>query len=343
MSINQKAFYLTQQLNGFTNLDNDKVKQVAQSSNNLAISMRINATQTGYYDDLFIDTTVIYNLTDDTFTIKPEGKGSRKYSSVVQSSVTHILNGLISEADKAFKSDSADAILMTELYYSKRIKQAITDTEAATVATNQYMADKQELPYDSSNSYSQMDLVDDIISNYFFDHPEAKQTNEATKEVQSVSHTITYNTSDVKHDNNILLKGLGTNQRYEYIIETTEKDKEIDELYYSNIKRTTLNNMESLISTLNSFQRQGFHNISILINGYDNHNNLIMEDVCNDIDIILNSFQQLENNRLLRAAELKISEQQKELNAMKAYLEKFKAYDSFIKYANDLSEPIFIN
>ncbi|WP_299831330.1 hypothetical protein [uncultured Metabacillus sp.] len=125
-----KKFYLTKVMKGFENILKTRITSIEQYQDNnlLHIYLYVNPTNDIYTDVQRIETTVTYNLTNDKYTIKCEGKGARKYNKQVKSDVKTIINGLVKEAHNYYKGDTSESLFMTQQYYHSLLKQQTEDT-----------------------------------------------------------------------------------------------------------------------------------------------------------------------------------------------------------------------
>lgn len=138
-TIAEKKHYLLSEFTGFENTYNTKVTSVEEDENVLVITMRVNPTT----DELKslsdrVETIVTYNLNNDTFRIVCEGKGSRKYGENVKYDAGMIIEFLVENTKKNYKSDCSDSLRMTIAYYYNKLKEIITDKETLATVSNEF-------------------------------------------------------------------------------------------------------------------------------------------------------------------------------------------------------------
>lgn len=153
-NLSAKKFYLINSFTGFVNVYNTKVISVESKENTLVIEMNVNPASLDFEslsDRIY--TTITYNLVNDTFTIKCEGKGSRKHSYKVKYDVTGIIEYLVSEANKAYKVEESEARWMTEKYYCN----LLTDAGGTTQQSN-------EMLYNINHTYNSIQEVEEAFN-----------------------------------------------------------------------------------------------------------------------------------------------------------------------------------
>jgi hypothetical protein len=145
-NLSSKKHYLTNTMKGFQNYFNTRIYSVESYHNEpetLYIHLFVNPTTEKYTDVERIETTVKYNLVKDTFTIKAEGKGSKKYSRNIKYDVTDIINSLVQEANNYYKGDCTDALYITSTHCHTLLKEAGATT-----------AELNQIHFDINHTYS---------------------------------------------------------------------------------------------------------------------------------------------------------------------------------------------
>jgi hypothetical protein len=159
INLNVKKHYLINSFTGFVNVYNTKVISVESKNNTLVIEMNVNPASLDFEllsDRIF--TVVTYNLINGTFSIKPEGKGSRKHNYKVKYEVTGIIDHLVSLANKAYKVDTSEATLLTEKYYCNRL----TDAGGGVQQSN-------ELLHNINHTYNSIQEIQTVFNNMMND------------------------------------------------------------------------------------------------------------------------------------------------------------------------------
>lgn len=124
--------YLLNELDGFTNFNGDRVTSVRVSDNDndvLVVRMYVIIEDTNLqHVHERITTEARLNVNTLEFTTKAEGKGSRKYGNKAKFGTKEVIDGVIKYAMDAYKGESADASLMTQIHYHGILKSAGADT-----------------------------------------------------------------------------------------------------------------------------------------------------------------------------------------------------------------------
>lgn len=128
-NLSAKKHYLVNSFTGFNNLYGTKIVSVYDNGTTLELDIRVNPTTDEYTTVEKVYTTVTYNLLNDTYTIKAEGKGSKKYNATIKKDVTSIINHLLSEATNKYNTDMSDSNSLTVDYYCTQLKEAGATTQ----------------------------------------------------------------------------------------------------------------------------------------------------------------------------------------------------------------------
>lgn len=123
-----KAHYLTEVMTGFENVMGTRITSVeryeSQEPNTLYIYARVNPTTEMYISPADrVDAVVKYDLVKDTYTIKVEGKGSRKFGTKVKNHMTSVIDSLVQEAEQNRNTDEEEAKNLTKFMYYRKMKQ----------------------------------------------------------------------------------------------------------------------------------------------------------------------------------------------------------------------------
>ncbi|MFC8962140.1 hypothetical protein ACFTXL_21650 [Bacillus subtilis] len=123
-------------------------------------------------------------------------------------------------------------------------------------------------------------------------------------------------------------KGIGRYFILQYQVETTKRDEEVEEIYFSNITKHNCKTIEEVFNVVNRWQSLGWKNISVTTQVVDRKGDVVIEESVLGIDWL--------ENEQLSAARWELNEtvqrQEKELNLYRNFIKQYnseKLFDEF--------------
>lgn len=75
-------------------------------------------------------------------------------------------------------------------------------------------------------------------------------------------------------------KGIGRYFILQYQVETTKRDEEVEEIYFSNITKHNCKTIEEVFNVVNRWQSLGWKNISVTTQVVDRKGTLLLRRMC---------------------------------------------------------------
>lgn len=122
-----KMDYLRKAMKGFENIMGTLIYCVEQYTNEFTLDIyaRVNPTNDMYLSrSEMVDAVIKYDLIKGTYTIKAEGKGSRKFGRQVKEHMTTVIDSLVQEAYNNYKYDCDESQWLTQKMYHAQLKEA---------------------------------------------------------------------------------------------------------------------------------------------------------------------------------------------------------------------------
>lgn len=123
-------------------------------------------------------------------------------------------------------------------------------------------------------------------------------------------------------------KGIGRYFILQYQVETTKRDEEVEEIYFSNITKHNCKTIEEVFNVVNRWQSLGWKNISVTTQVVDRKGDVVIEESVSGVDWL--------ENEQLSAARWELNEtvqrQEKELNLYRNFIKQYnseKLFDEF--------------
>lgn len=193
-----KAHYLTKAMKGFENYMQTRITSVYFIDDALYIHARVNPT-----DDMWISTAdlvhadIEYNLVNDTYKIKPIGKGAKSFGKAVKNHMKSVIEQLVKVAHDTCKEDEDEALFITQKIHHAQLKEA----GASVAVLNEYYATTTDLERQHATTAKYAEICNSLL--------DGLQPVIPAEPTPEKAYTFTFSFTYTATDLNDILEGAG--------------------------------------------------------------------------------------------------------------------------------------